>query len=146
MRCGGLSAAGSFTAPPCPGFGSHPVDYWLDCWYTFPWATFVWREAFFRLVPASTDGLCYERIGLGFFVVRAFVAELVRWAMIYGVWSTTDVALVGLWLLVGGRYVVDTIKYLSFLPHWPSRCDCLDSHFLTVSHSAVTALSRTSQL
>lgn len=33
---------------------------------------------------------------------------------IYGVWSTTDVALMGLWLLVGGRYVVDTIKYLSF--------------------------------
>lgn len=40
-------------------------------------------------------------------MVRAFRVGSARWAMIYGVWSATDV---GLWLLVEGRYVVDTIE------------------------------------
>lgn len=76
-------------------------------------AALVWRERlFFRLVPASTDGAMLRTDWAGaFFAVRALRTGIgYAGQMIYGVWSTMDVALMGLWLRVGGRYVVDTIN------------------------------------
>lgn len=118
VRLGELFAAGSILAPPCPECRPGPADYWFDCWYTFIFDGCVWPEASFDWFQLRQMGLCHERVGRGL-IVRALWEESVRWAMIYGVWSTTDVALMGLRLLVGGKYVVETIKHLSDMPHSP---------------------------
>lgn len=145
VRFGGLFAAGSILAPLCPECSSGPADYGFDCWYTFLLDGFVWREASFNWSQLRQMGLCYERVGRGL-IVGAFGAESVRWAMIYGVWSTTDAALMGLRLLVGGKYVVETIKHLSEMPPSPRRRDHLGVFVPAVTNSTATSWSKASQL
>ena len=93
---------GSVSAPHCPECNPGPVDYyWLDFGIppSYGLAALVWRERlFFRLVPASTDGAMLRTDLAGaFFAVRALRTGFgYAGQMIYGVWSTMDVALMGL--------------------------------------------------
>lgn len=63
MQCGGLFAVGSIFAPPCPGRTPGLADYWLDCWYTFLWAAFVWREASFDWFQLRQMGFVMNGLG-----------------------------------------------------------------------------------